>query len=365
MSRPIEILRRLGLWFVAVATCLISGEVVARLDDWIFQNAPFNANPDRERDLLMHDVDCLRGRPHGQFKKYKLNAFGFRGPEIAKQKSAGTTRVVVLGASETFGLYESIDHDYPALLRKALAKDNVEIINAAIAGMSLPTLAEYWERWVKEFEPDIVLIYSTPPFYLDIEPPTALSPEPETEANASPFQSRLWSRFEDCAKQSDLIKSVRVRFLLAQAMAGKDESWFYRTVPADRLDGFRRDLESLAAAVEKSGAKPILITHAFKALSPSSRPDAAELDAYRIFFPRAEPAVLPAFDEAARQATVTLGKVRGWPVIDAAAELSPKRSYFADPVHFNDAGSQAFAALLARELRPLLLPLLLRTKGAR
>lgn len=361
MTRLSSILRRLGLWALAGLTCLVSGEVVARLDDWIFLGAPFSSDPDRERDLLMNDAYCLRGRPHGQFKKYKLNSFGFRGPEIAKQKSAGTTRVIVLGASESFGLYEAIDHEYPALLRKTLADDNVEIVNAAIAGMSLPTLADYWEHWVKDFGADIVLIYPSPPFYLDDEPPKALAPEPEKEASSPPFQSRLWGRFRDSAKQSDLIKSLRVRFLLARALAGKEDAWLYRAVPADRLEGYRHDLESLAAAVEASGATPVLVTHAFKTAWPASGPDAAELDAYRVFFPRADPAVFPAFDEAARHATIALGKARGWAVIDAAAEFSYKRPYFADPVHFNDAGSQAFADLLARELRPLLG----RTQGGR
>ncbi|HEX3314647.1 MAG TPA: hypothetical protein VHR72_07125, partial [Gemmataceae bacterium] len=77
---------------------------------------------------------------------------------------------------------------------------------------------------------------------------------------------------------------------------------------------------------------------------------------FRIALPRATPESLPAFDEAARLATIQLAQRRGWPVIDASAQLSGHREWFGDPVHFNDAGSEKMAELLARDLPPLLVP---------
>lgn len=357
MTRISAIARRLVPWLVASVICLVSGELVARFDDWTFDDIPFLANPDREHDLLLRDADCLRGRPGGKFKKYHLNDFGFRGPPMTMEKSPHVKRVLVLGASESFGLYESQGHEYPELLRQTLHKegDNVEVVNAAVAGMTLPTLTDYWTHWVKRFGPDVVLIYPSPQFYLDNEPPKAVTPKPESETRrAAPFHSRLYERFRDTAKQSDMIKSLRVHYLLAKETAGKDAAWFFRDVPADRLKQFRDDLEKLAVAVQASGATPVLVTHAFKSPSPPEEQDLKLLNAFRIFFPRAEPAVMPAFDEAARQATIELGREHGWPVIDAAGELNGKRELFADPVHFNDKGAKALANRLTHDLQPIL-----------
>src|SRR4051794_25760970 len=99
MTRTLNFARRLLPWSLALLLCLCSGEIVARLDDWTFDDVPFLANPDRERDLLYHDTDTLRGKPNGRFKKYHLNAFGFRGPEMTKVKPSGVKRILVLGAS--------------------------------------------------------------------------------------------------------------------------------------------------------------------------------------------------------------------------------------------------------------------------
>src|SRR5207244_2322353 len=106
-------------------------------------------------------------------------------------------------------------------------------------------------------------------------------------------------------------------------------------------------------AVAANGALPVLVTHAFKTPSPPVVCDLAELEYFRIFFPRATPAVMASFDRAAHAATIDLGKRRGWPVIDAAAKLSGRREWFGDPVHFNDAGSQKMAELLAKEVPSL------------
>jgi lysophospholipase L1-like esterase len=364
MARFRGSLRRLPLWFAALALCLISGECVARLDDWIFQDVPFLASPDRERDLIAMDRDGVpRGRPNGRFKKYKLNSLGFRGPEMSADKPANTIRVFVLGASETFGLYESDDHEYPALLREAFKSSasngvRIEVVNTAMAATPLPVLTEYWRSFLKDLHPDVVLIYPSPPFYVDNEPPKGMAERGgdarAADETAAPLRSRFLERLKDTAKQPEWIRSLRARYVLARELAGKDDAWFFRTVPGDRLERYRRDLEALASEIAASGARPIVITHAFKTPSPPEPRDLAELNAYRIFFPRAEPAVIPAFDAAARQATIDLGRERGWPVIDASAELSGKRDLFADPVHFNDDGSRAMAELLARQLRPLL-----------
>lgn len=344
-------------WVVAIAIVVCFGELTSRLDDWIFQSIPFLANPDREYDLVLNDAHGVRGRPNGRFKKYQLNAFGFRGPEIGKEKPAAVPRVMILGASETFGLYESEGHEYPALLSEDLAKQghNVEVINAAVAGMTLPSIEAFWKNWAKEFKPDLVVIYPSPMFYLDNELPRPATPNPAGQV-APGFRSRFFERLKDSAKQWTLLKEVRNRFVLWRALRGKDESFLFDDVPADRREAFSNDLTNLVKEIQNDGAKVALVTHAFKAGSELTATDDAELQGFRIFFPRAVPKTMAAFEATANVDVDKVAAATGAKLIDAAAELSGQRKLFADPVHFNDAGSRAMAEILARGIAPLLPP---------
>src|SRR5437868_1952237 len=82
------------------------------------------------------------------------------------------------------------------------------------AGMSLPTMLRYWQKWPAKFQPGIVLIYPSPQFYLDNESPRALTPRPELEDQSRPTRSRFLERLMDTAKQTELLKALRVRLTL-------------------------------------------------------------------------------------------------------------------------------------------------------
>lgn len=347
---------RVLVGLAAIGVGALFGELAARLDDWIFLSVPLLANPDREHDLLKHETDFIRGREHGRFKKYRLNSFGFRGPEIEKRKTPGVPRVMILGASETFGLYESEGHEYPALVAAEFARQgrNVEVINAAVAGMTLPSLTAYWNKWAKEFEPDIVVVYPSPLFYLDDERPRPAKPDPDRPGPG--FRSRFLERLVDTAKQSDILREAKTLAKIARARLRPQPVDVFDGVPRDRLDAYVGDLDRLVGDVRDSGARPVVVSHAFKFDEPLDARDTRELEAFRAFFPRAEPSTMVAFESAANEAIRRLPNHPSTPTIDAAAELTGRRDLFADPVHFNDAGSRAMAERLVRELTPLLPP---------
>src|SRR5262245_22624560 len=96
---------RFARWGMAAVILLVTAELASRLDDWLSFDTPFLANPDRERDLTVQDQDGLHGRPNGRFRKWQLNEFGFRGDGV--RSTNPEIRLMILGASETFGLYES------------------------------------------------------------------------------------------------------------------------------------------------------------------------------------------------------------------------------------------------------------------
>jgi len=75
-------LKLLALLCVSPVVLWLAAEVTARVDDRIRHDVPVLASPERERELTLHDEFGVRGRPHGVFKKWRLNAFGFRGPRL-------------------------------------------------------------------------------------------------------------------------------------------------------------------------------------------------------------------------------------------------------------------------------------------
>ena len=162
-SIVIRWISRLG----TLALFLAGVEAMARLDDYIHLGVPFLASPDNEHDLKLRESWGFRGRPHGLFRKWQLNEFGFRGPETTRQPADGATRILVLGASETFGLMESNSHEYPVQLQKVLQQEgNYEVINGGMTSLTAASMSAYWDQWLVRFQPQIVAIYASPVFYL-------------------------------------------------------------------------------------------------------------------------------------------------------------------------------------------------------
>src|SRR5262245_49235229 len=293
MTRPRGRARHLATWFGAALTCLAAAELMSRLDDYLFSDISPLASPDRERDLILQTPWGSRGKPNGHYRKWHVNEYGFLGPSLAQMPTG--TRVMVLGASETFGLYESAGQNYPAKLSNELARrgrSDVEIVNAAMAGMALPTLKVYWNNWASAFRPSFVLLYPSAHFYLDNERPRASPVHATTDGPAVGLRvtSRFVERIVDKAKQMPLLRTLRSQLEIGRAQwsKGPDYRFMAGNLPLDRLNAFARDLEDLADTIASTGARPVLITPAFKTPSPPAPGDLAELQYFRIFMPRAE-----------------------------------------------------------------------------
>jgi len=349
-------------WLFALALIGMGAEVGARLDDWAFADVPLLGTPNRERDLTVHDEHGYHGRPNGRFKKWHLNALGFRGPEIAAKPAPGTARIMVLGASETLGLYESEGKEYAAQLAAILAKSHpeVEVVNAAMAGMSLASMKPYWEQWATKAVPQIVLLYPSPMLYLSDGVPTAPASGviPPPEPIPALDRLRIWPRIRDMIRQSEWLRPMRqarFRWRTEQMLAGKGDDWLWQKPPADRLQSFSEDLRALVRSIKAKGAEPILVTHANRAPNPPTAEFMGELDAMRFFFPRARPEIITAFEAEAQQSVRDVASQEKVRCIDAAPQLTDDRKgYFADEVHFTDAGAARMARILADGLEPVL-----------
>jgi hypothetical protein len=344
--------------FLILFVCLLGGEVAARLDDALFNAVPFFANPSDD-DLTTRDWFGRHGRPHGQFGKWKLNSLGFRGPEISLERTPGCARIVVMGASETFGYLESPGHEYPNLLAERLASRGcVEVVNAAVVGMGLGSMKPYWTHWVERLRPDVVLIYPSPEFYLGNAaahvPSPPLQPFVPEAAVSHPFESRFINRLRAVVSAAipqsinTYRKERQVRAKLAALPAGTPE--INSPPPAD-LAAFERELNELVESIRGSGALVVLLTHAQRASWPIERRDLPDLWGARFWSPTAALPVFVEFERAANLIINETARQQRAQLIDAAGVLNGRFDCFGDLVHFNDKGAEIMAGLIAQEVR--------------
>ncbi len=355
-------------------------EVCARIDDWATWGAPPWGHYSREL-LTVQDELGTRGRPNGWFEKWRLNSHGFRGPEISMQKPDGVIRIAVMGASETFGLYESPGKEFPAQLQTMLEgarPGRYQVINAACAGMSLPRIAHYFRVWVGKFDPDVVIIYPTPASYLTNEAPRSKINVRHGPPVKPPESLRLARKVRIILKRA-LPARVRDRLRerrISRTIRRHKPDWVWQNLPPERVALFRRHLTELIDTVRDAGPRVVLATHANR--FPQDRgkwtkADEIQMTAWRRFHPRATEPVLLSMERAGNQALFELGEQHGIPVVDLAEIVPGSRrvltnlahamgltwmkpvemNQFGDFAHFTDSGAQVAAFALARQILEL------------
>lgn len=354
------VLRVVGLTLVF---CLVL-EATCRIEDWIrYGTPPFTAIR-TEDDLLVRDAAGEHGRANAQFQKWILNNLGMRGPDAPIQKPAGVLRVVTAGASETFGLYESPDEEFPRQLEDTLRRSittiacdtAVEVLNAAIFGMSLPTVDQDLRTRVAPLRADIVVLYPTPVQYLSPDrprpaPPDSAGPSPRLPRFAA-FYPRAFGRLRDAIKQTTpawLATILRRRLIAADARRAP-ANWRFTSIPADRLADYDEDLRHVIGTIRATGAVPVLMTHVNAFMDGTVDP--VRLTEWEHQYPRASGAALVAFDSAAALLTARAATDSGVALVDLAAlaarrQFPPSAKAFGDYAHFTDIGSAAVAAAVA------------------
>lgn len=103
-------------------------------------------------------------KPNQHFETININSYGFRGPEIIKEKSEDIFRIFIVGGSTAAGLGSISDQTtIPGFLQKKINESNiqlkVEVINAGIAAATSLSESEYIKNYLKDFEPDLIIIY--------------------------------------------------------------------------------------------------------------------------------------------------------------------------------------------------------------
>ena len=349
-------IRSIAAIIAVLPLVLIVAEATTRFDDWLRFGMPFFAAADETANLRIADTLGVRGRPYGRYLQYHLDNYGFRGArDVTIARRAGCERIMVLGASETFGISEADGFEYPAQLAQRLNGHGcTEVLNAAVPGMALPHIRYTWNHYWRQFAPDYVVIYPSPIFYLS----SRLSRGPrvevlrDTAAQRASFEPRLVLLAHQAFSYPQIIQRRRVARFTREALAGIPDDSLWRGVPNDRLELFIADLDSLAEDVKRAGATPVLMTHAMRFTPTPDPADADILAAWRQFTPRATPEVMIAFEGRAAMETRALAARRGFPLADVNCALTGQRTRFSDYVHFTREGAGIVADVLARTLQP-------------
>lgn len=334
--------------FVLLLLSPVLFELAVRLDDLVRFNVPISGGAASVADLFVRDSIGDHARPGAVFKKFRVNSMGFRGPEVSRQDLSSHRLVVTAGSSETFGLYEAPNKEWPRQLADTLSQrcssQPVTVLNAAFAGMSLPTVTQDVRRRILPLKPDVIIYYPQPTQYLYQDLPRASEGSLRPSAALSPWNLRGRERLRNDLK--GMLPAAMLEFLrgVDKVRSQRSGQTPFATMPAERLDTMELQLRELVGLIRKGGAIPVLV-------QPKNRFDDTTVVAERRWL-RGWERLLPKATGEMLLEFSRLGAERVRLVASDSAVLltgpdfpsGPRRAaMFADPVHFSDDG----AALMA------------------
>lgn len=323
-------------------------EVSARVDDRVSYGAPWWGPYDIE---TIYEFDELgkKGSPGARYLKWKLNDLGFRGPN----PEPGKPTLVTIGASETFGLYESEDREYPRLLEAELRKrldDRVQVVNIAYPGLSIGSIQIRLDEILETLKPRVATIYPNLADYIAPPEKWRLSQRP----SGGPLSHiRIYSRVRELLKQTlpEALQTYLRDRETHQATAGIE---VMERIPESSLERFRADLMRLIGKLRKHGVEPVLVTHATIFGDEVDPEERGQLVAWRKFYPQLAEDGFVDMERRLNGVLEEVAEAESLTLVDADSVLSGRHEYFADFVHFTDAGSALMAATVADGAAPLL-----------
>lgn len=377
VGQPKRVIRRalVHRWAPRIAYAAVflgALELACRVEDWVTYGTPLTSRYTSQVDLMTRDRDGVHGRPHARYQKWVMNGLGMRGPEASVTAPTGVRRIVTAGASETFGLAESPGREYPRQLEDSLTASGsaacggapsraVQVLNAAMPGMSLPTIRQDVAWRIRRLQPSVVVYYPSPAQYLADSAPVAARPDSTGATGTLPAARMLVPR--SVARLGHQLKPAIPRAILAwsdarvaaRQRAAHAPDWYFGALPRGRVARYERDLRSMVGTIRGIGAEPVFATHA-NALTVHDQPHRRELlTAWARYYPRANGPMLVEFDSVARDITRRVARDSGVVVTEvASAVASAGPAAFSDFVHFTDLGAARAAGALAPDVRRVL-----------
>jgi hypothetical protein len=326
---------------------LLTLELCARLDDYFTYGASV-LEPYQIEQIYEFDTLGRRGKPNAQFRKWKLNSLGYRGPELKPD----SIRIAVFGASETFGLYESPDHEFPRLLESRLnekaGRHRFDVVNVAYAGMPTTAMIRRVPEIARRVRPRFAIVYPTPANYIWLPWLKGEQKAPKLPR----FQFRLKDQVMTMLKTvvpADLQNWARAREIKRSVPAyGK----VMDRIPEQNVERFAEDLRILGERMREHGITPIFLTHANRFHNPLTAEDEDFLVTWRKFYPMLSEHGFIDMEKRMNEATRALGEAHGYTVVDIARKIPAGSKYFADFTHFTDEGARLVAEHISQSMFP-------------
>lgn len=348
---------------ISILVFFIVLEICARIDDNIKYNAPLLSKYTNNR-LRSTDEDGLRYNiPNAQFEKWQNNRFGFRGPNFDDVKPKELTRVVCMGASETYGLYEDHGKEWPAQLSQILKPLNsYQIINTSTVGLKRKHLLKYLDKYVYKFDPDIIIFLISPSF-IDRQNKSNLNKKniPIKNTNVNKFAlSDVISNIRIIPKTWQMIKSFVPKSLLEKYQywdrsnkINDTEKRFLHgknpldSIPVKNQNNYKAEIDNIVTTVQSKGIKVILCTYPYLLTKDN-------IDTYPLVFMEnrrftVELSYIGMID-ASKSANVIIKNIadeRYTGFVDCYSAIPKNLTYFGDNVHLTNKGSEIISRLLA------------------
>jgi lysophospholipase L1-like esterase len=336
---------------ILLALPLALAEAAVRVRAWVkYGNAsPGTADPMRTYNA---EWDLYTPAPGYEYKgantHVKINALGFRGDEIAREKPARTVRIVCLGASTTFSAEASSnDAIWTALLQRQLQADypdvTIEVVNASFPGYTSAENLKNLRHRVLPLDPDLVLYYEANNEIVKDTRELALARGLTDDTRRHPVVQALVSH----SLLADLVDKNLAIMMRSRATGPKLDD-----VPADLPDRFVRTLDEMRTLLEPRDVPLVLSTFIVKYRRDQDRPtQIANADVALYYMPwMSIDGMLAAMDRY-NAALVAYGARAGLPVIDDRTAIPPDAAHFADCMHLTDRGNAAMAPRFYRGLK--------------
>ena len=226
--------------------------------------------------------------------------------------------------------------------------------------MSLPRMCKLFQVVAEPLQPDIVVVYPSPQFYLDVRPPA------ETFTNRNSLKKDRGNKLELRLKRKLTIILKRIlpsslqtviRRLALEYMRvrlGVKEAW--ERPPRKRLEAFNVHLVRLVQEIRAVGCEVILATHANRFGTDLDCDDDFYMYAWIVYYPLATPGGMLYMEASANDIIRDVGEKYRIPVVDLADVVSGRSENFADFSHFTDQGSDRVAKTLAKAVVNLISP---------
>lgn len=281
-----------------------------------------------------------------------INRQGFRGPEVDPVKTAGTTRILVVGASTTFDPCARSDSEtWTARLEHWLEQlapgRSFEVINAGVSGFPMLEHVIRLQTETYAFAPDVVVIYAGHGIVSASDAGREadnVSMTPDAIPTITPWDNWL-------TQHSRLYERVRRSSVATAApVALTDEQWAVAVDNAAR--DFSRDLTSFTLIARSLGADVVLteINSVTGSRTPEEFTPEERAKWQNIFAtpPEVVHAGYGRFHEVWRSVADSVGAT--FIPADSIDITGPENYCSGDPIHFSTAGSETMGRRLAEQL---------------